>query len=51
MTNLFDRTIGLGDRIDQALFIKKANAEFEEVSSFNDFQTDSDSKGFGSSGK
>ena len=53
MTNLSNKTIEFetGDRIAQVLFMKKEDAELEEVSSCDDFQTDRGSKGFGSSGK
>lgn len=53
MTNLSDRTIEFetGDRIAQVLFMAKEEAELEEVSSLDDFQTDRGSKGFGSSGR
>lgn len=53
MTNLSDRTIEFetGDRIAQVPFMTKEEAELEEVSSLDDFQTDRGSKGFGSSGR
>ena len=53
MTNLLDRAIEYetGDRIAQVLSIKKKDVEFEEISNFDDFQTDRRSKGFSFSGK
>ena len=53
MTNLSNKRVEFetGDRITQVLFIKKEEAEFEEVSSFDDFVTSSGNKGFGSTKK
>ena len=53
MTNLSDGAIEFetGHRIAQVLSIKKKGVEFEEISNFDDFETDGRSKGFGSSGK
>ena len=53
MTNLSDGAIEFetGHRIAQVLSIKKKDIEFEEISNFDVFETDSGSKGFGSSGK
>lgn len=53
ITNLLDRTgeFETEDRIAQVLFVKKEDIEFEEVFNFEDFQTDTGSKSFGSSGK
>ena len=53
MTNLSDGAIEFetGHRIAQVLSIKKKDIEFEEIFNFDVFETDSGSKGFGSSGK
>ena len=42
MTNLSNKTIEFetGDTIAQVLFMKREDIKFEEVSSFDDFQTD-----------